>query len=122
MIEKHLVELRARHLIGAVAFRTKAVFEIKLYGFGSARGHDLTAVFRQEVCVEFFAHAEAIERSDTERQERFANVEAGKFFALKNDHAPSGLGEQRRGGAARRATTNDCDVVDVDLVHCMITL
>src|SRR5205085_6039882 len=33
MIEQKFVELRARHLISAIALRTKAVLEIKLYSF-----------------------------------------------------------------------------------------
>src|SRR6516162_1089727 len=48
MIEQQLVELRTRHLIGAIALRAKAVLEIEFHAFRSAGGRDLAAVLRHE--------------------------------------------------------------------------
>jgi hypothetical protein len=120
MVEQHFIELGPRYLVRAIALGTETVFEIKLYRARSTGGHDFAAVFRQKVRIEFFTNTKPIERLHAERQERFANVEAREFFALQNDHAPPGLGEQRRRRAARRTSANDGDVIDVDLFHSLI--
>src|SRR4030095_15999170 len=116
MIEQQLVELGPRHLIRAIALRTEAILKIKLRAFGPARGGNLAAILRHESGVEFVADGEPIERLHAKGQERFANMEARKLFPLENNHAPTSLGEQRRGRAAGRPATNDRDVVDVDLI------
>src|SRR5260370_14703354 len=117
MIEQQFVEIGTRHLIGAVALRTKAVFEIKLYAFGPAGSNDLAVEVWQKRAVEFFAHAEAIERLHAERQKRFTDVKSRKLLPLEDDHAPAGFREQRRRRAARRPATDDCNVIDVGLFH-----
>ena len=115
MIEQELVEFGASDLIGAVATRTKTVFEIKLRAFGSASRDNFAAEFRQKCAVKFFAQAQAIECLCAKRQERFADVKAWKFFALENDHAPPGARQQRGCSATSRPAADDSDVVDVDL-------
>src|SRR5205085_8680327 len=95
MIEQKFVELRARHLISAIALRTKAVLEVKLYSFRSARRGDFPAVLGHERRVQFLADAKAIESVHAEGQERFANVETRELFALEHNYTPPGLGQQR---------------------------
>src|SRR5207244_3362193 len=68
MIKQQFIELRARHLIRAIALRPKAVLEIKLYAFRSAGRGDLAAELRHECRIEFFANAETIESSNAEWQ------------------------------------------------------
>src|SRR6266404_2388095 len=117
MVEQYLVELRARDLIGAIAFRPKTIFEIKLHAFGSTGRNDFAAVLRQKVRVQFFANTEPVKSVHAERQQRFANVKPRELFALEYDHAAAGFGEQCRSRAAGGPATDDRDVVDVDLVH-----
>ena len=54
---------------------------------------DLAAKLWEECSVRLFAYPKSIERLDTERQERFANVEAREFFAVKHDYPPACLRE-----------------------------
>src|SRR5215471_374995 len=122
MIEQQFVELRTRHLVGAIALRAETVLEIKLRALGSAGGGDFAAVLRHECGIEFLAHPKTIECSHAEWQERFANVEARKLFTLENNHAPTGLGEQRRSRAAGRTAANDRDVVEISVFHSPISL
>ncbi|HYR23066.1 MAG TPA: hypothetical protein VEP30_09125 [Chthoniobacterales bacterium] len=76
-------------MISTVTLRAKTIFKVKLYTPGSARRHDLAAKFWQKSAVQLFAHSKAIERLNTERQERFANMETREFFALKHDYPPA---------------------------------
>src|SRR6266481_3238273 len=117
MIEQQFVEIGTRHLIGAVALGTKAIFEIKLYAFGPACRHDLTAELWQKRAVEFFADSETIEGLHAERQKRFANVKSRKLFPLEDDHAPAGFRQQRRRGASGGSAADNRNVIDVVLVH-----
>src|SRR5215472_8101243 len=100
MIEQQFVELRTRHLVGAIALRAETVLEIKLRALGSAGGGDFAAVLRHESRIEFLAHPQTIECSHAEGQERFPEVKSRKFVALENNHASPGLSEQRRSRAA----------------------
>jgi len=68
--------------------------------------------FRLGRAVEGLAQAHAIEGRHAVGQERLADVKAREFFALEDDDAASGLGEQAGGGAAGGAATDNRDVVD----------
>jgi len=102
-------------LIGAIAARLEAVFKIKFHPPCSTRGHDFPAEFRQESAIKFFADAKAVECLGAEWQKRFADMKARKFLALENDHAPTRAREQRRGGTAGGSSTNNADIVHIDL-------
>ena len=115
MIKKEFVELGPSHLIRAVEARTEAILEIKFCFLRSTCRHDLSAVFRQESAIEFFAHAEAVESLSAEWQKRFTDMKAWKFFALENDHAPACLRQKSRGRAAGWSPANNGDIVHIDL-------
>src|SRR4030095_3884431 len=115
MIKKEFVELGPGDLIRAVPTRAEPILEIKFCVSGSASCHDLSAVFRQESTIEFFADAEAVESLDAEWQERFTDVKARKLFSLEDDHAPARLRQKGRGRAAGWSPANDGDIVHVGL-------
>ena len=95
VVEEHFVELRARHLVGAFVFREQAVFEGDLDAVRPAGGGDLGAVFRQETRIEFLDDPKPLEGFHAMRQERFADMEAGKFFAFEHDDLVAETGEKR---------------------------
>src|SRR5205823_370920 len=70
-----------------------------------------SAMFWHESAVEFFPHAEAVESCHAEGQERLADMKAREFLALQNDDAPSRSRQQRRRGAAGRATADNRHIV-----------
>src|SRR5205814_4948033 len=71
--------------------------------------------------VKFFAHAKTIERLHAKWQERFADVKTWKLVTLKHKDAPPSACKQRGRSAASRPSTDDSDVVDVNL-HCGLKL
>src|ERR1700730_4351334 len=98
MIEQQFIELRTRDLISAITIRSITVLEIKLHASRPTGGDDFTTELRKKCAIDFFAHTQPIECLGAERQERFADVEARKFLALKHDDAAPGPGQQGRGG------------------------
>ena len=89
-----------------------AVFEIKLGSSFRARTNDFAAEFFHEPGAQkFFVQTQPGKRFHAERQQRFADVKARKFFAFEHDRAPPRAREQRRGYAPGRSTANDRDIV-----------
>src|SRR5436190_23025634 len=112
MIQQHLVEITACHLISMIGLRTIAVTKVKLGSSVGARAHDFAAVLFQKPGVqEFFLQPEPGKSLHAERQQRLADVKPRKLFALEENHATSGAREQRRGRAAGRSPSYDRDVV-----------
>src|SRR4029077_658272 len=112
MIEQHLVEITARHLVSVIGLRTVAVLEVKLGSRIRARAHDFAAVFFYEPCAQkFFMQPEPGERFHAERQQRFADVKPRKFFAFEYNHSAPGTREQRSSRAAGWSASNDRDIV-----------
>src|SRR5581483_7674790 len=112
VVKEHLIEFRAEHLPGlSDGFAVVAVEEIKRLAGAARRGDELHAVFFDEGR---FLHlpdqAEAFERLVGEREERFADVIAGEFFAFENEHAVAAFGEQGGGGGAGWAGADDENV------------
>ncbi len=112
VIEQDLVELRPRHLIGAIGLRTEPVFEIKFHPVVGAGAIDGAAELLDETGpLEFLMQAEARKRLHAERQERFADVKAREFIALENDDAPAGLRQQRGRHTARGTAADDRHII-----------
>src|SRR5882672_10862043 len=112
MIQQHLVEITACHLISVIGLRTIAVLKVKLRSSVGARAHDFAAVFFYEPGAQkFFVQPEPGKCLHAERQQRLADVKPRKLFALEENHAPSGAREQRRGCAPGWSASYDRDVV-----------
>src|SRR5437764_6739670 len=112
MIQQHLVEITACHLISVIGLRTIAVLKVKLRSSVGARSHDFAAVFLYEPGAQkFFLQPEPGKCLHAERQQRLADVKPRKLFALEKNHATSGAREQRRGRAAGWSASYDRDIV-----------
>src|SRR5438477_6772181 len=122
MIQQHLVEITACHLISVIGLRTIAVLKVKLRSSVRARAHDFAAVFFYEPGTrKFFRQPKSGKCLHAERQQRLADVKPRKLFALEENHASSGAREQRGGRAARRSAADDSDVVNC-VRHAAINL
>src|SRR3954468_19832001 len=111
MIEQQFVEVRARHLVGAIGLGSKPVFEIKLHAVAAARAvHLAPEFFHEPGASELLVQPEARERLHAKREQRFANVESRELVALEHHDAPTGPGEQRGRGAPGRSAADNCYV------------
>jgi hypothetical protein len=118
MIEHHLVEITAGHLVSVIGLRTVAVLKVKLRSIVGARAHYFATVFfYKSGAQKFLVQPEPGECLHAKRQQRFADMKAREFFALKEDHATSGAREQRRSRAAGWTASYDCDIVQA-AAHC----
>src|SRR5438067_1085237 len=97
-----------------------AVLEIKLGSSFRTCANDLAAEFFHESGAQkFFVQTQPSKGLHAERQERFADVKARKFFALEHDHAPASAREQRRSNAASRSSSDDRDIVHGGVHHAL---
>src|SRR5437762_9977656 len=120
MIQQHLVEITACHLISMIGLRTIAVLKVKLRSSFGARAHDFAAVcFYEAGTRKFFLQPEPGKCLHAERQQRLADVKPRKLFALEENHATPGAREQRRSRAAGRSASYDRDIVRA-AVHRLI--
>ena len=111
VIEKELVEIGAFDLVGFGLIQAKTGAEVEADFAGAAGTGDLAADFFHGDGLEFLLHAEALEGVHAVGEKGFADVEAGKFFALEDDDFAAVVGEDAGGGAAGGAAADDCDVV-----------
>src|SRR5882724_3658939 len=94
MIQQNLIEITACDLISVISLRTESVLEVKLGSRLRARAEDFaTKLFHESGARKFFVQPEAGKRFHAEWQQGFPDVKAWTFFALENDHAPSGSSE-----------------------------
>ena len=103
MIEQDFVEVGARDLIRAVGLRTKAVLEIKFHAVVAAGAVHFAAEFFHETGArKFLVETEPRESLHAEGEERFADVESRKLFALEDNDTTARFSEQRCRRAAGR--------------------
>src|SRR4030095_6237474 len=106
MIEQHLVEITACHLISVIGLRTIAVLKVELRSSVGASAHDFAAVFFYEPGAQkLFVQAEPAKGFHAERQQRLTDVKARELFPLEKKHATSGAREQRRSRATGRSAS-----------------
>ena len=72
-----------------------------------------TPGLRTKFCLQFANNAELVEQVVAEREERFADVFAGKFFALEEEDVMSLAGEQGGSGGTGWAAADDDHVVQI---------
>ena len=113
VIEHHLVELGAQHLPGLRdRVLVVAIEKIERLGAATLGLDEAHAVFFHEVrALHFRDHPEALERLEGERDEGFADVVAGEFLALEDEHAVTVFGEEGPGGRAGGTGPDDDSVV-----------
>src|SRR3954451_6723398 len=118
MIQQHLVEITAGHLISVIGLRAVAILKVKLRSSIGARAHDFAAVFFYEPGAQkFFVQPEPGKCLHAERQQRLADVKPRKLLALEENHTTSGAREQGRGRAAGGSASYDCDIIH-GAAHC----
>ena len=106
-VEQQRVEGRAIDLVGAGVREAEPVLKMKPDLPRAAARRELRSVLVQKRAVEKLTNPEPLEDRHGVGQQRFADVEARKFFALQHDDPPSCPRQKRGRRAARGAAADD---------------
>jgi hypothetical protein len=111
VLQQEVVELRALHLERAAIRIAQAFVEAEAVADLPVAGDEVRAVLREVVAFEHLVgETEAVEKVVVVREERLADLKTREPFALEERYGEALLGEQGRGGAAGRPSSNDDDV------------
>jgi hypothetical protein len=113
VFQEDMIEFATKNLEGEIAFILDHVIETPRGGDDAIAIDEADAGFADKSCLQFANDAELVEQVVTEREERFSDVFAWKFFALEEEDVMSLAGEQSGSGGTGWAAADDDHVVQI---------